>query len=211
MTAKRVRRLLTILLLPAALVFAQHGDLYQPGSTSTAPTPQPTYSYTAPTPQPTYAYTAPTPQPTTAPSTDSFTIQIEADNGSGNGASTLAANSTYTFAGDGGYSGTSNSTRFRHVVPIAATLKAVYFYISVAGTLGTSGQTVTHKVFKNGSAATSGAVFAYSADPSTGNQTGLSVSFAAGDVAEIQVTTPNPWTTAATGVRGYATLYFSVP
>lgn len=127
------------------------------------------------------------------------------------GSSNLLANTYYTLGGDGTVQAVATSSRFRLPLPVACTLKAVYWYVSPLGTLGTVGQTVNHQVLKNGVTLTTGVAFDYSTDPSSGAETGLSLAFAAGDTLEWTFTTPAVWTVPATGVRINVTAYFSVP
>jgi len=97
------------------------------------------------------------------------------------------------------------------VVPWDSTLVRVYYKITIGGTLGTAGENFTHKISKNEVAATSGATGDYSATTRTVNESGLSVAFAAGDRVGAYIVSPATLTTNPTGVRGTATLVFTIP
>lgn len=136
---------------------------------------------------------------------DHFTIQLQAEN-----SVTPAAANTYAI-GSAGALTTAGTTRYVIPVPVACTLRAAAWFISIVGTLGTAGQTVTHKIQKNRTTPTTGVAFDYNADGRNGIESGLSVSYAAGDQMEFVIVTPTTWTTPATAVRVNATAYFSVP
>lgn len=91
-----------------------------------------------------------------------------------------------------------NSRRYAVVVPQAGTLRRFTYAIRCAG-LG-SGENVTMTVRHNGASVGTAVTVPFSSSPLRGVSAAQNVAIAQGDDLEIQVITPNPWTTPATGI-----------
>lgn len=147
------------------------------------------------------------------PSSKSFAGQL----GSGGAAGLNPADATTYYLGvfAGFAPTTTDAGAAGIIVPVNATLRAVYGRVIISGTLGsndgaTSQTTVTVRKNASSDIATVTSTLQLTANPTDFNNTSFSVAVSAGDVVYLKFLT-GTWTTNPTGSFYIATLYFDVP
>jgi hypothetical protein len=125
-----------------------------------------------------------------------------------NGTNVSPANSTTYFMSNDSVWNTTLTAAQEFVVPVACTITSVYGAVSIAGTLGTS-ENVTFSIRVNNTTDTTvSSTWQWTANPSTVNNTGLSISLNAGDYFSFKVVTP-AWATKPTTCNFTATVYLT--